>query len=168
MSSTALTVRRAIATDIPFITATERRPGYEDLVGWWDAARHGAALADPRYAYFMAQDAETPVGFVILREWASPERVTLVKRIAVARPGAGVGRALLGRVIDIVFEQTDVHRLWISVYPENVRARHVYESLGFQAEGIARGSAYFNGAHRDELVLAQLRPDWQARRSAVR
>jgi RimJ/RimL family protein N-acetyltransferase len=163
-----LTVRHATVTDIPFITATERSPGYENLVGWWDAARHRAALADPHYAYFVAQDAATPVGFVILREWASAERVTLVKRIAVARPGAGIGRALLGRVIDIAFEETDVHRLWISVYPENARARHVYEGLGFQVEGIARGSAYFNGVHRDELVLAQLRPDWQARRSTVR
>jgi RimJ/RimL family protein N-acetyltransferase len=28
---------------------------------------------------------------------------------------------------------------------------------------VARGSAFFQGVHRDELVLAILRPDWEAR-----
>jgi diamine N-acetyltransferase len=157
-----LTVARASAADLPFIMATERSPGYEALVGRWDAARHGAALADPRHAYFVARAADAPVGFAILRDWASPERVTLIKRVAVARPGAGIGRALLRPVIDAVFRETDAHRLWLGVFPDNARARRAYEALGFQAEGIARGSAYFGGVHHDELVMALLRPDWAA------
>jgi diamine N-acetyltransferase len=164
VNATTVTVRRATASDIAFIMETEHQPDYAELVGWWDATRHRAALADPRYAYFVAQDAAAPVGFTIVRDWASPERVTLVKRLAVARPGAGTGRALLGQVIDAVFRETDAYRLWLSVYPENARARRVYEALGFVAEGIARGHAFFNGVHRDELVMALLRPEWAARR----
>jgi RimJ/RimL family protein N-acetyltransferase len=98
-----------------------------------------------------------------VRDWASPERVTFIKRMAVARPGLGYGRALLGQVVDAVFRETDAWRVWLSLYPENTRARRAYEALGFQAEGIARGSAFFHGAHRDELVMAVLRPEWGAR-----
>jgi hypothetical protein len=38
--------------------------------------------------------------------------------------------------------------------------RRAYEAVEFQAEGVARGSAFFAGAHRDELVMSILRPDW--------
>jgi diamine N-acetyltransferase len=147
---------------IPFIMATERTPGFENLVGRWDEARHRSALSDGRHAYFMARDGGEPVGFAILRDWDSPEQVTLLKRIAVRDPGRGFGRSLLRNVIDVAFEETHIWRLWLSVYPENIRARRVYEALGFKTEGITRGSAFFGGIHRDELVLALLRPEWQA------
>jgi diamine N-acetyltransferase len=157
-----LAVARASAADLPFIMATERSPGYEALVGRWDEARHRAALTDPRHAYFVARAAGAPAGFAILRDWAAPERVTLIKRVAVATPGAGIGRALLRQVIDAVFRETDAHRLWLGVFPDNARARRAYAALGFREEGVARGSAFFGGVHRDELVMALLRPDWGA------
>jgi diamine N-acetyltransferase len=162
VSKVELGLARAGTADLPFIMATERRPGYEALVGHWDAARHQAALADPRHAYFIARDAATPVGFAILRDWAAPERITLIKRVAVAQPDRGVGRALLRGVIGVVVQETDAHRLWLGVFPENARARRTYEALGFQAEGVARGSAFFGGVHRDELVMALLKPEWSA------
>jgi RimJ/RimL family protein N-acetyltransferase len=146
---------------IPFIMATERTPGFENLVGRWDEARHRSALSDGRHAYFVARNGGEPVGFAILRDWNSPEHVTLLKRVAVSHPGRGFGRSLLRNVIDVSFEETHVWRLWLGVFPENVRALRAYEALGFATEGIARGSAFFGGIHRDELVMALLRPEWQ-------
>jgi RimJ/RimL family protein N-acetyltransferase len=146
---------------IPFIMATERLPGFENLVGRWDEARHRSAISDDRHAYFIARKGPEPVGFAILREWNSPERVTLVKRIAVSHPGRGYGRLLLSKVIDVAFEETNAWRLWLGVFPENIRARRAYEAVGFKAEGVARGSAFFGGVYRDELIMALLRPEWQ-------
>jgi RimJ/RimL family protein N-acetyltransferase len=155
---------RGDVTAIPFIMATERISEFEGLVGRWDEARHRAAVADGRHAYFVARDGSEPIGFAIVRDWASPERVTLVKRIAVSRPGRGYGRALLTKVIDAVYEETDAWRLWLGVFPDNIRARRAYEAVGFQAEGIARGYAFIGGVRKDELVMALLRPEWAARR----
>jgi RimJ/RimL family protein N-acetyltransferase len=163
-----MNLRRATAADIPFVMRTERLPGYDALVGRWDEARHAAALAEPRYAYLVAEAGASPVGFAILRDWASPERVTLVKRVAVAEPGRGFGTAMMRAVVDAAFTETDVHRLWIGCFPDNPRARRSYEAVGFVAEGIARGSAFFHGEHRDELVLSLLRPQWEAEREARR
>jgi hypothetical protein len=59
---------RAVATDIPFIVATERRPGYEDVVGRWDEDHHRRTLADPRHAYFIARVGGSPIGFSIVRD----------------------------------------------------------------------------------------------------
>ena len=156
-----ISIDRGGEADIPFMMATERLPGYERLVGLWDASRHEAALRDGPYAYFIAKRDAEPVGFALLRDFGSPERSTLVKRIAVTRPGLGLGRAFLAKLAAIVFEETDAWRLWLGLFPENLRARKAYEAAGFQAEGIARGSAFFDGIFRDELIMALLRPDWE-------
>ena len=155
-----LNVARAHDADIPFIMNTERIADYHGLVGHWDEDRHRDALIDANYAYFVGRAASQSVGFVIVGNWGSRDRVTFVKRIAVIQPGLGYGRALLVEVINAIFGLTKAHRIWLGVFPENTRARRVYASIGFRAEGIARGSAYFGDEYRDELVMAVLRPDW--------
>ncbi|WP_376095135.1 GNAT family N-acetyltransferase [Roseomonas sp. CCTCC AB2023176] len=161
-----IAIARATPENLPFILATERLPGYDALVGRWDEARHREALAAPHFAYFIARRDGAPVGFAILRDWNAPERVTKVQRIAVSDPGAGTGRALLRAVADAAFTETLVHRLWLGVFPDNLRAQRAYAAVGFVPEGIARGSAFFGGLHRDELVMSLIRPDWEAARAA--
>jgi RimJ/RimL family protein N-acetyltransferase len=156
-----LYVIRADETHIPFIMAAERGAGYEDLVGRWDEAQHRAAFADGRYAYFVLTRGHEPLGFALLRDFGSPERVTFIKRVAVAQPGQGHGKALLTGVARVVFEETVAWRLWLGLFPDNLRARRTYEAVGFRAEGIARGSAFFRGANRDELIMGMVRPDWE-------
>ena len=150
---------RAVSADLPFILATERLDGYDSVVGRWSEERHRAALADSGHAYFVGRIDGAPAGFAILRDWASPDRVTTLQRIAVAAPGTGVGRRILAAVIDRVFAETDCHRFWLGVFPDNLRARRAYEAVGFVPEGVARGLAFFGGAHRDELIMAILRTD---------
>jgi RimJ/RimL family protein N-acetyltransferase len=69
------------------------------------------------------------------------------------------------RLVDVIFRETEAHRIWLGVFPENGRARRAYEAVGFKAEGLARGNAFFGGVYRDELVMALVRPDWSAARS---
>ena len=157
-----LTFERASKADLPFVMATERTDGYHQLVGRWEETRHLAAIDDDHYAYFVAKIGARPVGFSIVRDWASPERVTCVKRIAVSTPGSGLGRRLLRAVLDSIFRDTDAHRVWLGVFPENERARRAYAAVGFKAEGVARGSAFFGGTYRDELIMAILRTEWAA------
>jgi RimJ/RimL family protein N-acetyltransferase len=151
---------RGTSEDISFVMATERLSGYEQLVGRWNEAQHRTALADGRHAYFIARLKSEAVGFAIVRDWASPERVSHIKRIVVSQPGRGHGKALLTKLVQVIFRDTAAHRIWLGVFPENERARRAYEAVGFQAEGVARGNSFFGGVHRDELVMALLRPEW--------
>ncbi len=160
----AFQLRSGTLKDIPFIMATERTPGYEQLVGRWNEEQHRAALADSRYAYFVAEIASHKIGFVLVRDWNSAEHVTLIKRIAVAEPNKGYGKLLLAHLVDRIFRDTGVYRICLGLYPDNTRARRAYEGVGFKPEGISRGSAFFGGAHRDELVMALLRPEWSSDR----
>jgi RimJ/RimL family protein N-acetyltransferase len=160
-------VRRATELDLPFIMATERLDGYDKLVGRWEEARHREAFQDGSHAYFVGDQDGEPVGFVLIRFWNAPERNSLVRRVAVADPGKGIGRALLTAVLGRLFAETNAYRVQIGLFPENLRARRAYEAVGFKPEGISRGSAFFVGVHRDELVMSLLRPEWEAERPVV-
>ncbi len=163
----AFEVVRAGEAELGFVMATERIEGYEALVGRSTEAQHRACLDDGRHAYFIGRLNGVPIGFVIIRDWQSWDGVALVKRIAVVRPGCGHGGALLGRVVERVFEDTTCWRLAIGLFPTNLRARRTYEAAGFRTEGIARGNVFYRGEHHDELVMAMLRPDWEAARPAA-
>jgi RimJ/RimL family protein N-acetyltransferase len=151
---------RPAPADIPFVMATERIAGYEQWLGRSDEAWHRAALVDARFAYFVGRLDGEPIGFAILQGWAAAEQVTHIKRFAVVRPGQGLGKVFLRAIVDAIFAETKTFRLSLGLFPENLRARRAYEGVGFKAEGISRGSALFHGAHRDELVMALLRPEW--------
>jgi RimJ/RimL family protein N-acetyltransferase len=168
LTAAPLQLIRATAADIPFVMATERLEGYERLVGRADDAWHRAALGDARIACFVGQIAGESIGFAILTDWASARQVTHLKRFAVVRPDQGLGRLLLRAVAEAVFTQTRAYRLSLGLFPENVRARRAYEAVGFQVEGVSRGSALFDGVNRDELVMALLRPEWSASVEAAR
>ncbi|WP_092496031.1 GNAT family N-acetyltransferase [Faunimonas pinastri] len=159
-------LRRASPADIPFIMATERGEGYERFVGRWEEARHRQAFADPSFAYFIGQKDGVPAGFVLVEFWGAANRKALVRRIAVRQPGQGHGRRMLAAVVSRIFDETDAHRVWLGLFPENLRARRTYQAVGFQAEGVERSSVYMNGEFRDQLIMAVLRPEWEAIRLA--
>jgi RimJ/RimL family protein N-acetyltransferase len=159
-----LRVEPATAGDIPAIVAIERTPGFEDVVGRWTESEHAAALHSAAYKYFVARRHEQTIGFAIFHDWDAANHVTLLKRIAVSAPGLGYGKAFLARLIDIVFAETRVWRLWLDVFPENERAKRAYEGVGFKAEGIARGAAYFRGEHRDVVIMSLVRAEWLLQR----
>ena len=158
-----LDLRPATAADIPYIMGVERLPGYQKLVGRWEETQHEEALRDPAYRCFIAIEGEKPLGFVLIKGWDAPDHVTLIKRVAVEKPGHGAGHRMVSAALAEIFSQTQAHRVWIGCFPDNLRARRAYEKAGFTAEGIARGSAYFYGEHYDELILSILRPEWEAR-----
>jgi RimJ/RimL family protein N-acetyltransferase len=134
----ALEIVRATEADIPFIMATERLPGNDGLVGRWERDEHERARADRSNAYFVGRASGTPVGFVIVQHWAAADRATLIRRIIVADPGRKIGRALLSKVIDAIFAETDASRVWLNVFPHNERAQKAYGALGFRFEERAK------------------------------
>jgi len=153
-------VRRATLADLSFIMATERLEGYEKLVGRWEEDRHREALGAGNYAYFIGEIDGQPAGFAILRGWNAADRVTLVQRVAIAKPGHGIGTSIMKQIVDIAFRESNVFRLWIGHFTDNHRAGRCYQATGFKPEGITRGSAYFFGVNHDEAILSIIRPEW--------
>lgn len=166
----AASLRRGGVEDISYIMATERRPGYDLMVGRWTEAAHLAALANPAYAYLIGTDgAGQSGGFVIFRDLDDPHGNVCLKRIAVEWPGRGLGSTLLRLALCWTFAETPAHRVWLDVLANNSRARHVYAAAGFVEEGLLRQAYQLpDGGRIDLILMSVLRADWiqQARLTA--
>jgi RimJ/RimL family protein N-acetyltransferase len=135
-------LRLATLDDIPAILALERTPVAREFVGQWSKDRHRATLAGGDARYFVSETEWNEVqAYAILRGIHENSRAIELKRIVVAIPERGLGRLMLKELMRIAFRELGAHRLFLDVYEDNSRARHLYESLGFQYEGLMREAA---------------------------
>lgn len=71
---------------------------------------------------------------------------------------AAAGRGLVPRaaalVIDHLFTEMGMHRIEVTVRPENTASLRVVEKLGLRAEGLRPRAIHVDGAWRDHLVFA--------------
>lgn len=124
-----MTLARLTPADIPEVMRIERLPGYDALVGRFEAHEHANEFAAADAAYFGVRDGARLAGFVILQELDQP--TVLLRRIAVDGVERGTGTAMLRAAMDWVFTQTPAQALKLDVHLQNDRARHVYEREGF-------------------------------------
>jgi diamine N-acetyltransferase len=157
-------LQHAVTNDIPAIVALERMAFARRFVGQWSEERHRATLAgdDARYLVWKA-DSGALEAYVILRGLGEDNRAIEVKRVVVAAPERGLGRKILTDVIRMAFEELDAHRLFLDVYEDNTRARHLYESLGFVYEGALRQAARRDGTWFDLRLMSMLESEYRGR-----
>ncbi len=73
--------------------------------------------------------------------------------------GRGYGTEVTRLVLTYAFDTASLHRVSISVFDFNPRARRVYEKCGFVLEGRLRETLLWDGEWHDELVMSVLRTD---------
>ncbi|WSG99517.1 GNAT family N-acetyltransferase (plasmid) [Rhizobium johnstonii] len=158
----SLTVEPASAADIPFIMSIERSPGYQALVGSYDATEHRRRMEAPTCTYLLCRNAGELVGFAVIRRDDDGMGTAQLHRIAVSPPGNGYGSAFLRKICRWVFSEHGLDRLWLDVLPSNVNAARLYEKLGFVREGVMRASLRVPGGREDLVLMSLLREDWEA------
>jgi RimJ/RimL family protein N-acetyltransferase len=158
----AVTIRPATVGDIPFVMATERAPGFENLVGRSDEAQHRQDIAGPGVAYLIGEHDGVSKGFAIVRGLDDAFGNVYLKRIAVREPGTGFGHRFLRAVIGWSFARPETHRFWLDVFLHNERARHVYRKAGLREDGVLR-EAYVtpDGTRHSQALMSILRTEWE-------
>ncbi|OYU26795.1 MAG: GNAT family N-acetyltransferase [Burkholderiales bacterium PBB2] len=79
--------------------------------------------------------------------------------VAAEAQGRGIGRALMAALMDYADNWGQVLRTELTVYADNARAIRLYESFGFQREGLMRAYALRKGVYVDTLAMARLHPN---------
>lgn len=125
----------------------------------WDLEREHAWLSEfdgERNVLFVAQVDGEIVGQADCHggPWPKTRHVGLIG-IAV-RDGwreAGLGRVLMERILEWM-RSRGFRRAVLSVFATNTRARKLYESLGFQPEGVHKRQFFIRGQYVDEISMA--------------
>src|ERR1700744_4611960 len=165
MTQSCLTLRPATLADIGAVMAIERSPDYERYVARSDEEEHRAMLGSATHAYRVGVGESGAVeAFAVLRGLGDPHLNLYLKRIAVARPGQGVGTAFLGLVLDEAFGPMGAERFHLDCFADNMRAQRSYEKLGFTRDGVLRQAYRLADGRRVDLVMmAVLKSEWEAR-----
>lgn len=71
--------------------------------------------------------------------------------------GKGVARALMLAAEELAFNWLAVQRIEIEVYTDNLKAISLYQSLGYEHEGTAKGYAFRGGEYVDAHLMAKVR-----------
>ncbi|MGA7241879.1 MAG: GNAT family N-acetyltransferase [Terracidiphilus sp.] len=155
-------LRLATPADVPAIIALERTPVAREFVGQWSEDRHRATLTggDARYYVSQTEGGELQA-YAILRGINEDSRAIELKRIVVAVPERGLGRHMLKELMRIAFHELGAHRFFLDVYDDNARARHLYESLGFQYEGVMRDAARREGQWCNLRLMSILESEYR-------
>lgn len=149
-------LRRANNADLAFIIQIEREFSDLGVVGSDDARTHELRMTDPDCLYMVVEENGEKAGFVILCGLTSTNKSAELKRIVIAKPGRGLGRMVLRAIVAQVFDDLSAHRLWLDVYEDNHRARHVYRSVGFVEEGTLRECVKHGDKYRSLVVMSML------------
>jgi len=75
----------------------------------------------------------------------------------------GYGTEAIVVLLDHLFNEMNAHRVWLEVFPDNLRAQRAYEKVGFVREGTMRENFYAEGRWQDEHLYGILRPEFNAR-----
>ena len=149
--------------DLDFVLREEGDEKNRPFIGRWPRARHLEALSDGGLEHLIAEGrGGAPVGYAILTGVGDPGRIVCLKRLMVAEKGVGYGRAVLCLVKERAFVGLGTHRLWLDVKEGNARARGLYESEGFVAEGVLRDSFWTGEEHESLVVMSILESEYRA------
>jgi RimJ/RimL family protein N-acetyltransferase len=81
--------------------------------------------------------------------------------------GKGYGTEATELMLSHAFDRLGLHRVGLSVFEFNERARRAYEKAGFQVEGRLRAAIARDGRWWDELQMGILNEEWVERRERV-
>lgn len=158
-------LRRASAADIPAIMEIERQPGFDQLVGRWNAEQHLQNISRPGYLYLVHDGMENaPIAFAALSGMGDAKGEVLINRLIVRTPGMGTGKTVLREIMAVAFNGAPTSKLWLRVRPENERALHLYQTHGFAVEQkLPQAGTTPDGKRVDLLLMSIAYEDWAER-----
>jgi RimJ/RimL family protein N-acetyltransferase len=119
--------------------------------------------------YFMIDTGDgTPIGRIEFERLSMANRNAEVM-ILIGEPsarGKGYGADAMVALLGYLFRQRNIHRVSLTVLAWNERAIRSYARVGFLAEGRLRDDVYADGRYQDQIVMAILRDEFEARWSA--
>jgi UDP-4-amino-4,6-dideoxy-N-acetyl-beta-L-altrosamine N-acetyltransferase len=128
------------------------------------------AMADPRRCYWVIEANGTPVGLANLYDLA-PEHSRTAWAYYLADPstrGQGIGAFVEYWVIEHVFAELGLNKLWCEVLIGNEAVWRLHEGFGFQREALFRQHVRKDGQAADVVGLGLVRSDWAVARTASR
>ena len=148
--------------DTEVLKFTGSAPNFtKDSINQWYTSRN--EQEDRLDLAIVIKNDHTVVGEVVINEYDEIKH-SMNFRILIGPKGRnqGFGTEATRLIIDYVFQNTDLKQITLGVYSFNLRAKKVYEKIGFILESIDKDDLEYEGQMIDSINMVLTRERWQA------
>lgn len=172
MESKILTIRKTSFEDLKYFADWETREdvkeflsieetrSYEEIVR--ESILYGEDPAKLQFTIVLKEE-NAPIGRIYISR-IDPHADSLdITRIYIADKkyrGRGFGEEAMRLLLEHCFTDLGMERVTLDHYTGNTAAASLYLKLGFQYEGVARGSCRKNGKYYDVELMSMLRKEY--------
>ncbi|MBG9735447.1 GNAT family N-acetyltransferase [Paenibacillus alvei] len=162
IASEHIQLSRTGEEDLDFVLAAENDPENSKYVMVWPREKHIDTIQSDNYLHFIIHTKDSQkVGYIILAGLQNSHRSVELVRINIVDKGRGYGKEAIRLLTHFVFEKVNAHRLWLDVKEHNLRAKHVYESAGFQVEGMLRECMRTEDGYESLIIMGMLKHEYE-------
>lgn len=161
IETSRLYIANAQKTDIEEIMEMEKNKDNRNFIwqGTYDEHKKEIESDDYMLLVFNKKENDETVGFALIFLDKKSERFEL-RRIAVKEKGKGYGREALTALIKFAFEELQMNRFWLDVYPDNHVGINLYEGIGMHKDGVLRQNYKSERGYLDMIVYSILKDEY--------
>ena len=151
----------AIEADIETIIKLECHKDNRDFIWLGTYEEHKAEIEDKNHLLFVirAKEDNSIVGFSLIRLDFKSEIFEL-RRIAISHKGLGYGKEVMTALLKYAFEEININRFWLDVYPDNAIGIKLYEGLGMHRDGVLRENYKSQRGYLDQIIYSMLKSEY--------
>lgn len=157
-----LYIMDATEADIETIIGLESHKDNRNFVWIGTFEQHKAEIEDKNHLLFVFKRKEdnSIVGFALIRLDFKSEIFEL-RRIAISEKGLGYGKEAMKALMKYAFEELNINRFWLDVYPDNVIGIKLYEGLGLHVDGVLRQNYKSERGYLDQIIYSMLKSEYE-------
>lgn len=135
-------LRESKRQELKIFVEMELQPHAHAFINATDIITHQRNFAEPGIVYLsIVKDSEL-AGYFILAKAPGDEDIEF-RRVLIDQNRRGIGQIAIARMEQYCRDNLNGKRIWLDVYEDNARGKHIYEKLGYQQ--FKRGM--YNGRH---------------------
>lgn len=155
-------IRITGVNDLDFVLQTEQHYENKDFILGWSLEQHKTTLADADKVHIIIETLEkNRVGYAILAGLKNSNKSVELVRIVITDKSKGYGKTAIKLIQEYVLENLNLHRLWLDVKENNVRARIVYNQVGFIEEGVLRECLIAGDQYESLVIMSILQSEYR-------
>lgn len=151
----------ATEKDIETIIELENHKDNRDFIWLGTYEEHKAEIEDKNHLLlvFKRKEDNLIVGFALIRLDFKSEIFEL-RRIAISHKGIGYGKEVMTVLLKYAFEELNINRFWLDVYPDNAIGISLYEGLGMHCDGVLRQNYKSKRGYLDQIIYSMLKSEY--------
>lgn len=151
----------ATEADIETIIKLENHKDNRNFIWLGTYEQHKAEIEDKNHSLFVFRQKEDNliVGFALIR-FDFKSEVFELRRIAISHKGIGYGKEVMSSLLKYAFEEININRFWLDVYPDNTIGIKLYKGLGMHRDGVLRQNYKSERGYLDQIIYSMLKSEY--------